>query len=381
MEREVGMETALFGGPPELGNVPKLATGQINFMSIFALPLFEGVADLCPQLSDAVEQIKSNRSTWQQIIDREKQRSLLVPEVDSDEQRSPRSLSPAKPETVAVSTVQENNITISEGSNAKITLDQPPDELVSAPSPATQQKLAESTVDLSQTTISGFQTPANNDESIISYESQSSRDEKTEDSSEATLATYTGAHYRDASNTSNPISRPTSSYGVGRDTRTQSESTCANTVATPVSPATNATSFVTLDSGDEKDNISGSGLSSTSDVYPLDDDHRPSRPSSSLGLYAVSDRQLPEPKGLYFPQKPRSSDRLRELSKSHHVMSTFLESALGRNPLSGESVQTDPNADELSSSHHRTIPRKKSRLRLAFWRRKIQGQQQVDNEY
>jgi 3',5'-cyclic-nucleotide phosphodiesterase len=382
MEKEVGIETALFGGPPELGNVLKLATGQINFMSIFALPLFEGVADLCPRLGDAVEQIKSNRSTWQQIIDREKQRNLVVPDADSDEQRSPRSLSPAKPETVAVSTVQENDFTVTEGPNAKITLDQPPDELVSAPSLTAQQKVAESTIDLSQTTISGFQTPANNDETVISSESPSSRDESTEDSSEATLATYTGVHYRGVSNTSNPVSRPSSSYGIGRDTRTQSESTCANTVATPVSPATNATSFVTLDSGDEKDNISGSGLSSRSDVYPLDDDHRPSRPSSSLGLYAVSDRQLPESKGLYFPQKPRSSDRLRELSKSHHVMSSFLENALGRNPLSGEGVQqTHTNADELSSPHHRTIPRKKSRLRLAFWRRKIQSQQQADNEY
>ncbi|CRG90392.1 high affinity cAMP phosphodiesterase, putative [Talaromyces islandicus] len=383
MEKEVGMETALFGGPPELGNVLKLATGQINFMSIFALPLFEGVADLCPQLGDAVEQIKSNRSTWQEIIDREKRRNLAIPDVDCDEQRSPRSLSPAKPEAQPVSTVQENGITIAKGSNATIILDQPPDELTSAPSLTAQQKLAESTVDLSQTTIAGFQTPANNDETILSSESESSRDGNTEDSSDATLAAYTSTHYRDASNSSNFASRPSSSYGVGRDTRTQSESTCANTVATPVSPATNATSFVTLDSGDEKDNASGSGLSSTSDVYPLDDDHRPSRPSSSLGLYAVSDRQHPESKGLYFPQKPRSSDRLRELSKSHHVMSTFLESALGgRGPSSGEGPpQTDVNGNDLSSPPYRTIPRKKSRLRLAFWRRKIQSPQQADNEY
>lgn len=382
MEKEVGMETALFGGPPELGNVLKLATGQINFMSIFALPLFEGVADLCPQLGDAVEHIKSNRSTWQGIIDRENRRNLAVPEANSDEQISPRSLSPAKPERQTISTVQENDIATTKDSNAKIILDQPPDELTSAPTLESQQKLAENTVDLSQTTVSGFQTLANNDESTISSESQSSgRDGNTEDSSDATLATYNGAHYRDNSNTSNSASRPSSSYGIGRDTRTQSESTCANTVATPVSPATNATSFVTLDSGDEKDNVSGSGLSSTSDVSPLDDDHRPSRPSSSLGLYAISDRQLPESKGLYFPQKPRSSDRLRELSKSHHVMSQFLESALGnRAPSSGEDIPpTDGN--ELSSSHHRTIPRKKSRLRLAFWRRKAQAQQQADNAY
>jgi hypothetical protein len=40
-----------------LGNIYKLATGQIGFMSIFALPLFEGVSDILPDLKFTVHQI------------------------------------------------------------------------------------------------------------------------------------------------------------------------------------------------------------------------------------------------------------------------------------------------------------------------------------
>lgn len=104
MEKEVGMETALFGGPPELGNVYKLATGQIGFMSIFAIPLFEGVSDILPQLQFTVEQIRSNQSRWHYYADREKRRqsqqqrdgSRQLDDVhDDDQPRSPRSQSPA----------------------------------------------------------------------------------------------------------------------------------------------------------------------------------------------------------------------------------------------------------------------------------------------
>lgn len=117
MEKEVGMETALFGGPPELGNVYKLATGQIGFMSIFAIPLFEGVSDILPQLRFTVEQIRSNQSRWHYYADREKRKQSLQQQRDGghrpvddarqpqhhrrrdddddDEPRSPRSQSPA----------------------------------------------------------------------------------------------------------------------------------------------------------------------------------------------------------------------------------------------------------------------------------------------
>lgn len=94
MEKEVGMETALFGGPPELGNLLKLATGQINFMTIFASPLFEGVADLMPQMWFAATQIKANKSVWQDLIEFEKRKESLHASSYGDI-ISPRSHSPA----------------------------------------------------------------------------------------------------------------------------------------------------------------------------------------------------------------------------------------------------------------------------------------------
>ncbi|KAK2765356.1 3',5'-cyclic-nucleotide phosphodiesterase [Arachnomyces sp. PD_36] len=98
MEKEVGMETALFGGPPELGNLLKLATGQINFMAIFASPLFDGVADLLPQMSFAATQIKANKSVWQDLIEYEKRKeSLHSGSYRESAAISPRARSPAIP--------------------------------------------------------------------------------------------------------------------------------------------------------------------------------------------------------------------------------------------------------------------------------------------
>ena len=64
MEAAVGMETALFGGPPELGNMLKLANGQIGFMTIFAHPLFANVADIIPAMRFAADEILTNKGVW-----------------------------------------------------------------------------------------------------------------------------------------------------------------------------------------------------------------------------------------------------------------------------------------------------------------------------
>ncbi|KIV89109.1 hypothetical protein, variant [Exophiala mesophila] len=64
MEAAVGMETALFGGPPELGNMLKLANGQIGFMTIFAHPLFANVADIMPAMRFAADEILTNKGVW-----------------------------------------------------------------------------------------------------------------------------------------------------------------------------------------------------------------------------------------------------------------------------------------------------------------------------
>lgn len=108
MERDVGMDSTLFGGPPELGNITKLANSQIGFMNFFGLPLFEGVADVLPDLQYAVDEITINKAVWEARIEQEKRREAMRAEKHryrSEGTQSPRSASPnrahfaASPET------------------------------------------------------------------------------------------------------------------------------------------------------------------------------------------------------------------------------------------------------------------------------------------
>ena len=97
MEQRVGLETTLPGGPPELGNLTKLATSQIGFMNMFACPLFEAVADILPPMKFAVEHIKQNQTIWQEKIEEEKNKEETRVEVERYSRegfQSPRSGSP-----------------------------------------------------------------------------------------------------------------------------------------------------------------------------------------------------------------------------------------------------------------------------------------------
>ena len=97
MEKDVGMPTTLFGGPPELGNLSKLATSQIGFMNIFASPLFEAVADILPGMGFAVQEIKANQTIWMRKIEEEKNSQRCKSEEEkyaSEGFQSPRSGSP-----------------------------------------------------------------------------------------------------------------------------------------------------------------------------------------------------------------------------------------------------------------------------------------------
>lgn len=98
MERAVGIPTTLFGGPPELGNVTKLAHSQIGFMNIFAGPLFEAVTDILPPMVFAVEEMKKNHVMWKQKVEKERAGDASkIPSaspVTSDGMASPRSGSP-----------------------------------------------------------------------------------------------------------------------------------------------------------------------------------------------------------------------------------------------------------------------------------------------
>ncbi|KIW15448.1 hypothetical protein PV08_05494 [Exophiala spinifera] len=97
MEQAVGMETALFGGPPELGNMLKLANGQIGFMTIFAHPLFANVADVIPAMRFAADEILTNKGVWFTRAEHEKTKQLLKRTTGFGDSGtvSPRTQSPA----------------------------------------------------------------------------------------------------------------------------------------------------------------------------------------------------------------------------------------------------------------------------------------------
>jgi hypothetical protein len=71
------METTLFGGPPELGNMLKLANGQIGFMTIFAHPLFANVADIIPAMDFAADEILTNKAVWFTRAEQEKMKEIV----------------------------------------------------------------------------------------------------------------------------------------------------------------------------------------------------------------------------------------------------------------------------------------------------------------
>ena len=92
------METVLFGGPPEIGNVLKLANSQIGFMTIFAHPLFQNVTDLVPAMGFASAEILNNKGVW--FTKLEQQRRIEQLRLDSEPGDggaiSPRSQSPVE---------------------------------------------------------------------------------------------------------------------------------------------------------------------------------------------------------------------------------------------------------------------------------------------
>ncbi|KAL4898220.1 hypothetical protein BDV59DRAFT_1559 [Aspergillus ambiguus] len=427
MEKEVGMETALFGGPPELGNIYKLATGQIGFMSIFALPLFEGVADIIPDMRFTVDHIRNNQSKWHVLADAEKRKMTLHDESLTDDIISPRTRSPAnsakdfKGLRAPLTTTGPNspakpwNPTHDEGHRGKgdyfdsvrssmdstssprsynentispvVSPDTPGPSMDitgnSYPSETPSRKSSSAVPDLAMLSISGASpnrnrsgsNPAASNGNHSTADASQPRDpavlaavifanskesEDTHDRSSYHDGSVDGAGERPSSSRNGPYRRHHANTGSsGRTsgpsnrnscTRTHSVSTYSNNM-TPISPATNATSF--LDSSDEKGfahDSAGRSDPEESDRENVqsDDGHQLGSQHGSSHLDA-SDKALSTPSGVGSGQG--SSGQSTTTSGSF------------KNEGRGQSVD-DP---EHTS---RRLPKRRSRLRLAFWKRK-----------
>ncbi|KAK1145919.1 3',5'-cyclic-nucleotide phosphodiesterase [Aspergillus melleus] len=445
MEKEVGMETALFGGPPELGNTFKLATGQIGFMSIFALPLFEGVADILPGMEFTVEHIRNNQSKWHLLADLERKKQALRGEINPDDVLSPRTQSPATsikdlqglraplatsgpgtpnkpvfPPTATNSQSQANDYFGSIRSASESTTHSEDSLNENAISPVMSPDTPGPSMDITGISFTN-ETPTRKSSSAVPDLARMSIAEASPDAENATTPVPSNAHAdhhntadangsssqdpavlaaaiyaqesqdRDGSVEEGTGERPGSSRNMpyrrhhantgssGRTsgpsssqrnscTRTHSLSNYSNNM-TPISPATNATSFLTVDSGDEK------GLSQ--EASPDQDDlgrDSSARPSSSSFVENSGEKQ---PRFANSPTSHPTDDA----SKGHHL---HLNSPRRENGVgSSHSTSTNASMKYGHDPHHwneaggeqqqqpQQQPRKRrSRLRLAFWRRK-----------
>ena len=68
MEDDLGIPSALFA-PPIRDNIVEMGKSQVGFMSVFALPLFQGVSQIMPAMRFSVDEMHINKSIWETKIE------------------------------------------------------------------------------------------------------------------------------------------------------------------------------------------------------------------------------------------------------------------------------------------------------------------------
>ncbi|KAL2863883.1 3',5'-cyclic-nucleotide phosphodiesterase PDE2 [Aspergillus lucknowensis] len=422
MEKEVGMETALFGGPPEIGNVYKLATGQMGFMSIFALPLFEGVSDILPRLRFTVEHIRSNHARWHYLADLEKKKPFLMADAGPDGLVSPRSHSPAtsfqESETAPtltstpVVTTNDRNTSIKSvppvrpseqrknkdkgedylGRSARtsvgrdynenqispvVSLDTPGPTMditgCSLPTEEPSRKSSCAVPDIA--TISPLPVPvkdaspqAQTGSDFARYSDPPSNsiayDVSVEGAGEKANGSRNGVYRRHHANTASSgcTSAPTNSQR-NSCTRTYSIGTHSNAMS-PISPSTNATSLLSADSDEQsyaRDNIPRSDYADWDNRSP-----RTGSPKRGPTGDRGSENTLHSGDSQVFHD---------DLDKNHMPPSARNGTGSSTQSFNTGSSKNDgqsPHWDEVAGAEQgaRKLPKRRSRLRLAFWKLK-----------
>ncbi|GAB1320308.1 3',5'-cyclic-nucleotide phosphodiesterase [Madurella fahalii] len=119
MESELAIPTSLMSEPKK--DIISLATAQLKFMNVFAIPLFQGVAEILPAMQYCVDELHLNESLFDRCLVDEQERRLLgrPTQRDSDTDLSPKMVAfttspklpseacPAKATTEAVPRVLE----------------------------------------------------------------------------------------------------------------------------------------------------------------------------------------------------------------------------------------------------------------------------------
>ncbi|KAK5990276.1 3',5'-cyclic-nucleotide phosphodiesterase 2-like protein [Cladobotryum mycophilum] len=98
MEDELDIKSSLMAPPKK--DFLSLANAQLGFMNMFAIPLFQGVADIMPAMAYTVEQLQTNKQLFENRVQEEKAKQQQLVTEDERKRRllregtfSPRTMS------------------------------------------------------------------------------------------------------------------------------------------------------------------------------------------------------------------------------------------------------------------------------------------------
>jgi hypothetical protein len=99
MESELAIKTSLMSEPKK--DILSLSTAQLKFMNLFALPLFQGVADILPAMQYCVDELLLNKTLFEKRLREEQERQSTT------EPARPLDDSVMSPRTIAFTTSSE----------------------------------------------------------------------------------------------------------------------------------------------------------------------------------------------------------------------------------------------------------------------------------
>lgn len=79
MENELGITSSLMAPPKK--DLVSLSKGQVGFMNLFAIPLFQGVADIMPGMTYTVEELETNKGLFETHMQEEQATKELQSQV------------------------------------------------------------------------------------------------------------------------------------------------------------------------------------------------------------------------------------------------------------------------------------------------------------
>lgn len=413
MELNIGIETSLFGGPPDLGDFIKKAKGQIGFMDTFALPLFDGVTEILPDMAFAANSIRQNKFIWQKLIDyQEHVAAHKEQECDTPRCRSPVETAKAYREKLESEGSASMFYTVHSGSGSpSLASSQERKPMDGSLDMETDTRAAANTSASSRTELPRRASDGFEDGQQLDQEANANCPTSSPKLNERQNGSRRGRCHRQFQRSSGRSSVPAASnraIDTQNGVRTQSTSTYTNnTLMTPLSSTTQASSLMSAGSSvDEKDYAraydghagdvgSGSYASSLGDAplygggaagsrsEPVTALPRPDDADNTHNFELGQSADKPGFMSSLLDKRFGSSHSHNPVSlKSLHSAPAFSNGSSGptshpRGPLldvtASSASSNSANTSSSAEANPRTIPRRRSRLRLAFWRRNKQS--------